>query len=200
MIAAVILAAGASTRMGESKLLLPLDGEPIVHRTARQVCDAGFADVLVVLGHDAERTRAALVDLPCRVAVNADYLTGMGSSFRTAIAHLDDCEAAMFTLADQPFVTADQYRRVREAYVESDPTGRRRPRTVCVRYGNVTAPPHLFTRDLFADLARLEHGAKPLLIREAATSVVLEFPPDQLIDIDTPDDYQRAQQLLRAQD
>ena len=57
MISAVILAAGASTRMGTQKLLLPLGGEPLVRRTVRQVCDAGFDDVLVVLGQRAREPR-----------------------------------------------------------------------------------------------------------------------------------------------
>lgn len=206
MISAVVLAAGASTRMGTNKLLLSLGGEPIVRRTTRQVCDAGYDEVLVVLGRDAERTRAALDGLPCRFAVNVDYETGMGSSFRTAIAHLGDSDAAMVALADQPFVTSDQYRRLHAAYTAAPTTappagtsagaGATAPLIVSVRYGDVVAPPHLFARALFADLARLTHGAKPLLIREAAASIVLEFPPDQLVDIDTPEDYDRAQQRL----
>jgi molybdenum cofactor cytidylyltransferase len=197
VIAAVILAAGASTRMGTSKLLLQLGDEPIVRRTARQVCEAGFADVLVILGLDAEQVRAALDGLPCRFATNAEYRSGMGSSFRTAVEHLGECEAAMFTLADQPFVTSDQYRRLREAYAAAA-HDEVRARIVCARYGNVTAPPHVFARDLFADLARLEHGARPLLVREAASCLVLDFPSDQLIDIDTPDDYARARKRLDA--
>ena len=71
MISAVVLAAGASTRMGTQKLLLPLGGEPLIRRTVRQVCDAGFDDVLVVLGSDHEKTLAALDGLPIRHAVNA---------------------------------------------------------------------------------------------------------------------------------
>ena len=88
MISAVILAAGASTRMGSQKLLLPVGGEPLVRRTVRQVCDAGFDDVLVVVGSDWEQTLAALDGLPIRYAVNAEFASGMGSSFRTAVAHL----------------------------------------------------------------------------------------------------------------
>ena len=55
MVSAVILAAGASTRMGQPKLLLPLGDEPIVRRTVRQICDAGFEDVLVIVGNEHER-------------------------------------------------------------------------------------------------------------------------------------------------
>ena len=86
MVSAVVLAAGASTRMGTQKLLLPLGDEPLVRRTVRQVCDAGFDDVLVVLGSDHEKTLAALDGLAVRHAVNHDFESGMGSSFRTAVA------------------------------------------------------------------------------------------------------------------
>src|SRR5262245_33945426 len=85
MVSAVILAAGASTRMGVQKLLLPLPDEPIVRRTARHICDGGFDEVLVVVGHEWEKVLAALEGLPVRHAVNAEFATGMGSSFRTAV-------------------------------------------------------------------------------------------------------------------
>lgn len=213
VITAVVLAAGASTRMGAHKLLLPLGGEAVVRRTVRQVCAAGFDDVLVVLGREPEAVRAALAGLPCRYAVNADYETGLGSSFRVAIAHLDDdgCDAVMFALADQPFVTSDQYRQVREAFASplvsdrveqtersGDGDGRAWPRIVSVQYGGVTAPPQLFAREFFAELAQLREGAKPVLQRHADRIVVLEFPADRLIDVDTPEDYARAQALAAA--
>src|SRR4029077_11459354 len=105
MVSAVILAAGASTRMGQPKLVLLLGDEPLVRRTLRQICDAGFDDVLVIVGSEQEKVREALEGLPIRHALNSQYETGMGSSFRTAVEHLDDSAAAMFALADQPFVT-----------------------------------------------------------------------------------------------
>src|SRR5882724_2848569 len=105
MVTAVVLAAGASSRMGEQKLLLQLGGEAIVRRTVRQVCDTGVDDVLVVVGHQHEQVLGALDGLPIRHAINAKYRDGMGSSFRTAIEHIGDSEAALFALADQPFVT-----------------------------------------------------------------------------------------------
>jgi molybdenum cofactor cytidylyltransferase len=189
MITAVVLAAGASTRMGRNKLLLPLEGEPIVRRTTRRVCDAGFDDVLVVLGRDAASVREALDGLPCRFATNDAYETGMGSSFRVAVEHLGRSDAAMFALADQPFLTTDQFRRLADTYREH------RPPVVSVRYGDVTAPPHLFARELFPELSVLQHGAKPVLVRHSDRAVVLDFPAAQLVDIDTPEDYASAQQL-----
>jgi molybdenum cofactor cytidylyltransferase len=192
MISAVVLAAGASTRMGAHKLLLPLAGEPIVRRTVRQVCDAGFEDVLVVVGREADVVRAALDGLRCRFALNADYASGMGGSFRVAVEALGASEAAVFVLADQPFVTSGDYRQVIETYTR-DPHDT--PAIVSVRFGGVTAPPHLFTRALFPELATLEEGARPVLSRHADRTRVVDLPPDHLVDIDTPDDYARAQRL-----
>lgn len=192
MVSAVVLAAGASTRMGAQKLLLPVGGEPLIRRTVRQVCDAGFDDVLVVVGNDWENTLAALDGLPIRHAVNAEYATGMGSSFRTAVAHLGDCAAAMFTLADQPFVTANEYRTLLETYRQQAPA------IVSVRYGEVTAPPHLWTSEFFPELARLQHGARSLLERHQARTLVLQFPPDLLMDLDTPEDYELVKSRLAS--
>jgi molybdenum cofactor cytidylyltransferase len=186
MVAAVVLAAGASTRMGTQKLLLTLEDEPLVRRTVRQICDAAFDDVLVVVGFEHEKVLAALDGLPIRHALNAEYATGMGSSFRTAVEHLPSADAAMFALADQPFVTAREYRLLLDAYRTQ------RPPIVSVRYGDVTAPPHLFDRSLFAELAALQHGARSVLQRHATEMFVLQFPRELLEDIDTPDDYERV--------
>lgn len=190
MVAAVVLAAGASTRMGTQKLLLPLGDEPLVRRTVRQVCDAGFDEVVVVLGSDHEQTHAALDGLAVRAVVNHDFASGLGSSFRTAVQHLGDCAAAMFTLADQPFVTTCEYRQVLDSYLQH------RPAIVRVRYGEVTAPPHLFAAELFTELATLERGARPVLQRHRDRTIVLQFRPDLLMDIDTPEDYERAKSRL----
>jgi molybdenum cofactor cytidylyltransferase len=190
MVSAVVLAAGASTRMGTQKLLLPLENEPLVRRAVRQVCDAGFEDVLVVVGSEHEQILHALDGLPVRHALNADYATGMGSSFRTAVAHLADSAAAMFALADQPLVTSAEYRAVLDAYrKEASPI-------VSVRYGEVMAPPHLFARALFPELAVLEHGARPVLLRHLDETTILRFPPDLLMDIDTPEDYELVKKRL----
>jgi molybdenum cofactor cytidylyltransferase len=172
--------------MGTQKLLLPFGGEPLVRHAVRQVCGAGFEDVLVVLGSEHEAVLAAIEGLPVRHAINMQFASGMGSSFRTAIEHLADSDAAMFALADQPFVTTDEYRTLLDTY------RRRSPPIVSVRYGEVMAPPHLFERQFFPELAQLQHGARSVLERHLERTVILQFPPDILVDIDTPEDYELA--------
>ncbi len=107
--------------------------------------------------------------MPIRHAVNAEYASGMGSSFRTAVAHLGDSAAAMFALADQPFVTTNEYRTVLNTYRQQATA------IVSVRYGDVMAPPHLFEREFFPELARLQHGARPVLRRHHDRTLILQF-------------------------
>jgi molybdenum cofactor cytidylyltransferase len=193
MVSAVVLAAGASTRMGTQKLLLPLGDEPLVRRSVRQICDAGFDEVLVVVGHEHAKVLAALEGLAIRHAVNAAYETGMGSSFRAAVEHMTDSAAAMFALADQPFVTTHEYRTVLDIY------RRHAPAIVSVRYGEVMAPPHLFEREFFPELTQLQHGARSVLQRHRERTMVLQFPPDLLADIDTPEDYELAKSRVSSE-
>jgi molybdenum cofactor cytidylyltransferase len=178
--------------MGRQKLLLPLGGEPLVRRVVKQVSDAGFDEVLVVVGNESEQVLAALAGLPLRHAVNADFATGMGSSFRTAVAHLPDSEAAMFALADQPFVTSVEYRKVLETYRQHHSP------IVSSRYGEVMAPPHLFAREFFPELAVLEHGARPVLLSHRDKTTILMFPSDLLVDVDTPEDYEEVKRRLSS--
>ena len=179
--------------MGRHKLLLPLGGEPIVRRTARQVAAAGYDEVLVVVGHGRDEVLAALDGLPVRHAVNLDHASGMGSSFRAAVEAMPASEAAMFALADQPLLTAVEYRALLDTYRAE------RPGIVSVRYGDVTAPPHLFSRRYFPELAALEHGARPVLAAHAGDTVIVRFPPELLLDVDTPSDYELAKTRLSAE-
>jgi molybdenum cofactor cytidylyltransferase len=135
---------------------------------------------------------AALEGLAVRHAVNMQFASGMGSSFRTAVEHLPDSAAALFALADQPFVTTNEYRTVLDTYRE------RRSPIVSVRYGEVMAPPHLFEREFFPELAALQHGARSVLHRHLDRTAILRFPPDLLVDVDTPDDYERAKSRLSS--
>jgi len=193
MVSAVLLAAGASTRMGVPKLLLPLGGEPIVRRTARQVCASGFDEVIVVSGSEHARIVEALEGLPVTHAVNREFATGMGSSFRAGVEHLGpDAEAAMFALADQPFLTSAEYGAILTTWRLHHPL------IVGSKFGEVTAPPHLFARALYPELAALQHGARSVLQRHASQMIVMHFPADLLMDIDTPDDYERAKARVAA--
>ncbi|HEX7128084.1 MAG TPA: nucleotidyltransferase family protein [Thermodesulfobacteriota bacterium] len=188
MIAGVVLAAGQSTRMGASKVLLALDGEPLVRRMTRRALEAGLAPVITVVGRDAGAAAGAVADLPSVVAVNAAYADGMTTSIRCGLGHLPaEAEAAVIVFADQPLVTVDQLRRIRSAYE----TGR--PPVVVSSYDGVLAPPTLYRRDLFPELAAARgDGCRKRVIRaHLETAAVLPFPASHLADVDSPEDYAR---------
>ena len=106
-VAAVVLAAGTSSRYGDAnKLLADLDGGPVVARSVRTYLGADVDPVVVVVGHEAERVRAALPE-GVHVVHNPDYAAGQASSVRAGIAAVADADAAVVGLGDMPFVRAE---------------------------------------------------------------------------------------------
>ena len=87
-VAGVVLAAGLSTRMGRNKLLLEVGGEPVVGRAVRSARDAGLDPVLVVVGHEADRVRAAIADLPVTTVTNPEPARGIHTSLRVGFQAL----------------------------------------------------------------------------------------------------------------
>jgi len=106
MTAAVILAAGASTRMGRPKQLVTMDGETMVDRAVRAAREAGCDPVVVVLGALAKRVEEACELDGAVVLVNDLWNEGMGSSLRMGVAAVRDAEAAVVMTCDMPAVTA----------------------------------------------------------------------------------------------
>ena len=199
-VTAVVLAAGASSRMGEHKLLLELNGESLVHRVVRQILEAGgFHNVLVVTGRESGKIQTALEGLNVRFVQNDSYLEGIGTSFRAAISKLEpDVNAAMFALADQPFVSSDLYAKLLETYLNASDL--EQARIVAVQYpmpeGMVIAPPHIFHKSFFEMIGTHGHGAKPLIEKHKAQTTLLEFPAQALFDIDEPNDLEKARKML----
>jgi molybdenum cofactor cytidylyltransferase len=190
-IAAAVLAAGASSRMGEQKLLLPLAGTAIVRRVVVRVRAAAVDGVLVVLGRDAEAIRVELAGIDARFVVNPSYADGMGTSFRAAIDSFDSgVSAALFVLADQPFVTTEMLDVLLATYRRAEPLA------VISRFGGVIAPPHVFARELFARLGLPgSEGAKALLRTHSERCVVVDLPAEGFTDVDDPEGYRHAVEL-----
>jgi molybdenum cofactor cytidylyltransferase len=177
--------------MGDHKLLLPLAGEPIVRRAVNQVLEAGFSSVTVVLGREPDRVQAALKGLPCEFALNPEYLSGMESSFRAAIDSFSSkVTAALFTLADQVFLTNLEYQKLLEVFEAEHPL------IVASRFGEVIAPPHIFSSELFPVLGLPGRGAKPLIQANLERTRFVDHARELLFDVDTPEDYAQAQKTL----
>jgi molybdenum cofactor cytidylyltransferase len=193
-VAGVVLAAGSSTRMGQNKLLLVLEGETLVRRAVRAALAAGLSPVVVVVGHDGERVRGEIADLPCRAVLNPDHAQGKGTSLQVGVfevASATGAGAAVIMLADMPFVTAPMLAGAVERWRAGEAP------MVISRYGDVNAPPMLYDRALFAELLELpgEACGKVMIRRHADAAEILSWPEQALADIDVPDDYQR----IRAQ-
>jgi molybdenum cofactor cytidylyltransferase len=191
--AGVVLAGGASRRMGRNKMLLPLEGESLVRRAAGRALRAGLAPVVVVLGHEAERARAELAGLAVDVALNADYTGPTSGSLHCGLERLrPEVSAAAVLLADMVLVTEPMLRALVAAAATSDAP------LVVSRYGDVLAPPLLFRRVLFPELLAWtgEGCGKAVVQRHWAEALVLDWPAAALTDVDTPGDLHAVRALL----
>jgi molybdenum cofactor cytidylyltransferase len=192
-VAAVVLAAGSSTRMGQNKLFLDIGGETLVRRAVRAAALARLAPVIVVLGHEADRVRAELAGLPCVLVVNPDHARGVGTSLQVGVARAaTEALALVVVLADMPFVTVSMLETLVERYRASGAP------LVVSRYGEVEAPPNLFDRSLFAELLLTdgERGARQVVRRHKHEAVVAAWPEQALRDIDVPSDYEDIRAYL----
>ena len=194
-VAGIVLAAGSSTRMGRNKMLLELGGQPLVRRAAAAALEAGLAPVLVVLGHEADRVRAALAGLDCQTVLNADHAQGVRVSLQTGVRALpESAGAVMVLLADMPFVTAAMIRDVADRYRAGDAP------IVASQYGDVNAPPTLYDRALFPELLSMggEGCGKQVLRRHTHEAAFVPWPETALADVDAPEDYARIGAELGA--
>lgn len=185
----VLLAAGASRRMGRSKQLLPVDGEPLLRRAARQALGAPVYPVIVVLGHEAENIGPCLDGLAVSRTVNEGWAEGLGSSVRCGVRAALEAEPSLanliIALADQPGVTAAHFARLIALRQECG------KEIVASSAGGAPVPPVLFAARWFPGLLALQgdSGARALL-EEQRQSLALA-PLGAADDLDTPEDYAR---------
>ncbi len=187
---AVILAAGASVRLGRPKQLLEIDGQPLVARAAGAALTAGASPVVVVLGANAEQIRPVLNGLKVVVALNPAWSEGMASSMRTGLQALGavdpSIDAVLLTVCDQPAFSADVIQRLLGALQTS---GRG---IAAARYAGRNGVPALFRREHFFALVTLkgDQGARALLNGHPAGVAPVDLP-ELALDLDTPDDVAR---------
>jgi molybdenum cofactor cytidylyltransferase len=188
---AIILAAGASSRMGTPKQLLPLAGQSLLVRAVESALASPAWPVVVVLGAHAETIRPTLARLPVLVAESAAWAEGMAASIRTGITTLQQfsrsLDAAVVALCDQPAFSSDV---IGQLVAAQRTTGRS---IVAAHYCGRNGAPALFLREHFSTLSALtgEEGARALLNGDPARVAAVDLP--QLgVDLDTPDDYAAA--------
>jgi molybdenum cofactor cytidylyltransferase len=192
-VTAIVLAAGASTRMGQPKLLLEVGAIPLVRRVAEAAAGSRAGSVLVVTGDQDAAIREALGDTAPTLR-NDIAGEGLASSIACGVAEADarGATAVVLLLADQPAVSAGLLDHLLDAYESGrDP--------VASDYEGGPGPPALFARRHYAALRALQgdRGAKALLQSEGDDVARVSFPEGAL-DVDTPADFARAH-LLFAQ-
>jgi molybdenum cofactor cytidylyltransferase len=195
MIAAIVLAAGLSRRMGQAKLLMPVGGRAIIRYVVESVLAGGVDSVWVVTGPDVEPIEAALAGFEVQIVVNPAPEEGQAGSVRTGIAALPpSVDAVLIALGDQPSLAPSIIPALLAARRASPKL------IVAPRYRDGQGNPVLFKREIFPELLRLtgDLGARPIIQKEPArvewVDLDLPMPPD----VDTPDDYERIRANLRA--
>lgn len=188
-IAAVVLAAGGSARMGHPKQLIVHEGQPLVARAATAALEAGADPVIVVLGAHAAEIQAALTRLAGLTSVvNPAWESGLASSLATGlrVALQDDsCDGVLVTLADQPLIDAAILRRLLASFHGG-------ARLVASGYEGMPGVPALFGREHVPELLSLtgDAGAGPWLRKNLSELTIIPLDA-AVLDLDTPADAAR---------
>jgi molybdenum cofactor cytidylyltransferase len=189
-IAALVLAAGASRRMGTAKQLLRLGSRTLLRRIVEESLASAARETFVVLGPEAERMCEELHGLPATIVENPRWAAGIGTSVSAGIAtignHRPQFDAAIVLTCDQPHVSTATLNRLID---EHDASGKP---LIGSAYADTIGVPALFSRAYFDALTQLppETGAKEILRRSPDDVLPVEFALGA-VDLDTPSDYDR---------
>jgi len=188
-IAAVILAAGASARLGQPKQLIQVAGESLLRRTARLAVEAGCAPVFAVLGYEAARIRVELDGLAVQVVVNEEWSEGMGASLRCGAAAASpfhrESAGILVLVCDQPLLTREHLQNLIDRHTRGTAS------ITASLYAGQAGVPAVFAAQLLPELlvAEGDRGARNL-IRQFASQVQTAAWPDGALDVDFPEQLQ----------
>ena len=196
-VAAVVLAAGSSTRFGKPKQFALFQGETFIRRIVAAAIEAGCAPVVAVTGEDSTQVTLELTGLSVSIAMNPGWSSGVGSSIRVGVQRaMDlaaDLDASLLLTCDQPFVTAAILAQLIQLRLTSG-----KP-IIASAYAETLGIPALFDRSCLPDLLGLkgDSGAKKIILARPHDVVSFDFPAGA-IDIDTAADYKKLDQPLAA--
>jgi len=187
-LAIIILAAGPSSRMRQSKQQLLIDDKSLLIKAVETALQSNVKNVVVVLGSQEESHKEALKGLAIETIFNSRWKTGMGSSLKAGlnyiISNIPKTDAVIVMVCDQPLLKPQHLKLIIERYRETNAL------IVASGYSNTSGVPALFNHQLFDEVLKLgdDQGAKKIIHQHPAE--VIDFP-EGAIDLDTPEDYQR---------
>lgn len=185
----IVLAAGSSSRMGRSKQLLEIDGQPLLCRCVNHALATNSQHVVVVLGANENPHREIIEKLPVKIVSNFYWKTGMGGSIKTGLNYLIQSgaglDAVILMVCDQPALKTDHLLKLIEKYSE------KKKNIIASAYADSVGVPVLFGRSFFSNLLLLgdEQGAKKIIQQFPDQVETIAFPEGSL-DLDTEEDYQ----------
>lgn len=188
MISGVVLAAGASSRFGSQKMLVPIAGRPLVRWTVERVIASPVDDVVVVAGREERAVREALTGLPLRLVANAQYAQGLSTSLRAGLDALGELvRAAVVVLGDQPSVAPEVIAALIDSY-----HGSGKPIVVPI-YRGARGNPVLFDATLFDELRAVygDRGARDVIARDPSRVASVSFDMRLPRDVDELEDVQK---------
>jgi len=185
-VALLLLAAGASTRMGRPKQLLPYRGRTLLRHAAKTAVASGCGPIVLVTGALNEALAAEVAGLPIQAVHNADWETGMASSIRAGLTAVLTAppRAVLIMLSDQPHLTPALLTQLVQQQQHTQAP------IVAAAYGDVLGVPAVFAESVFPELLGLQGqaGAGRLIASYGAAVAPVPFPAG-LLDVDTPEQY-----------
>ena len=185
-VALLLLAAGASTRMGRPKQLLPYQGRTLLRHAAETAVASGCVPIALVTGALHEALAAEVSGLPIAVVHNPDWKTGMASSIRTGLVAVTTARpaAVLIMLCDQPLVTPELLCQLVAQQRQTQAP------IVAAAYGDTLGVPVVFAQTMLPELLQLQgqQGAGQLIASLGAAVGRVLFPAG-LLDVDTPEQY-----------
>lgn len=185
----IILAAGASTRMGAPKQLLLIDGKTLIKRINEIALDTSCYPIVTVLGANRALIRHELDKMPLTIIDNPQWEKGMSSSIKMGLAGAymtqKEIDAVIFLTVDMPFVNVKLINEMIQKAIENPDSD-----IIACKYDNQIGIPVLFKRNLLADLLELEgdEGAKKIVLKNKDKTLFVEFPEGKY-DLDTIEEY-----------
>ena len=199
MISAVILAAGESRRMGkQNKLLLPIGGEALLVKLVASVCASDVGQVLVVIGHEAEKIRRELNEFPLNFVYNPNFSEGMTTSIKYGVKVAShECDGLLICLGDMPFINTSEINKLIHAYVKNRIKGE--GLIVVPVFKRQRGNPVLFSIEFRNDILehKKESGCKEVIMKNSDSVMEIEMDDEKmLLDVDTMEDYQSVSDLF----